>query len=77
MVGRRTARTGEPMAIVAILVAPTASYVGPRRRWRAAAASSSAASGVDLKALQAAIDKVSAEGQSAAPVFWLVSKQSD
>jgi hypothetical protein len=68
-VGRRTARTGEPMAIVAVLVAPTASYVGPRRRWRAAAASSSAASGVDLKALQAAIDKVSAEGQSAAPVF--------
>jgi hypothetical protein len=57
------------MAIVAVLVAPTASYVGPRRRWRAAAASSSAASGVDLKALQAAIDKVSAEGKSAAPAF--------
>jgi hypothetical protein len=49
------------MAIVAVLVAPTASSVGPRRRWPAAATSSSAASGVDLKALQAAIDKVSAE----------------
>lgn len=44
------------MAIVAVLVAPT---TAPRRCWRAAAASSSAASGVDLKALQAAIDKVS------------------
>ena len=44
---------------MAIVVAPTASSVGPRRRWLAAAASSSAASGVDLKALQAAIDKVS------------------
>ncbi|CAN6250341.1 unnamed protein product [Urochloa humidicola] len=44
------------MAIVAMLVAPSAA---PRRCWRAAAASSSAASGVDLKALQAAIDKTS------------------
>lgn len=60
-VGRITARAGEQMAIVAVLVAPTASSVGPRRRWPAAATSSSAASGVDLKALQAAIDKVSAE----------------
>ncbi|TKW06868.1 hypothetical protein SEVIR_7G268850v4 [Setaria viridis] len=46
------------MAIVAVLVAPT---TAPRRCWRAAAASSSAASGVDLKALQAAIDKKSSD----------------
>ncbi|KAL6651941.1 hypothetical protein ACP70R_010866 [Stipagrostis hirtigluma subsp. patula] len=46
------------MAIVAALVAPTASSAAPgRRRRRAAAASSSAAPGVDLKALQSAIDK--------------------
>ncbi|OEL22319.1 hypothetical protein BAE44_0016663 [Dichanthelium oligosanthes] len=44
------------MAIVAVLVAPT---TAPRRCWRAEAASSSAASGVDLKALQVAIDKKS------------------
>lgn len=53
------------MAIVAALVAPTANprnplklSAAPHRHWRAAAASSSAASGVDLKALQSAIDKV-------------------
>ncbi|KAF8651318.1 hypothetical protein HU200_063574 [Digitaria exilis] len=52
------------MAIVAVLVAasPTAgSSAAPRRCWRAATASSSAASGVDLKALQDAIDKKSSD----------------
>ena len=49
------------MAIVAALVAPTASPLGLaggqryRRNWRVAAA---AAAGVDLKALGSAIDKV-------------------
>uniref|UniRef100_A0ACD5UEV1 Uncharacterized protein n=1 Tax=Avena sativa TaxID=4498 RepID=A0ACD5UEV1_AVESA len=56
------------MAIVAALVAPTASTLGlsgrrqQRRYWRVAAASSSAAaSGVDLKALGSAIDKKDSE----------------
>ncbi|EAY95738.1 uncharacterized protein [Oryza sativa Japonica Group] len=59
------------MAIVAALVAPTANphnplrliAAAPHRQWRrvAAAASSSAAPGVDLKALQAAIDKKDSE----------------
>lgn len=56
------------MAIVAALVAPTASTLGlagrgqHRRHWRVAAASSSAAaSGVDLKALSSAIDKKDSE----------------
>jgi hypothetical protein len=46
------------MATVAALFVPTASSAVKQRRWRAAAASSSAASGVDLKALESAIDKV-------------------
>jgi hypothetical protein len=53
------------MAIVAALVSPTASPLGlagrrqHRRYWRVAKASSSAAAaGVDLKALESAIDKV-------------------
>lgn len=60
-VGRRRTARGEPsaMAIVYVLVAPIASSVVARRGCRAGAASSSAASGVDLKALQASIDKVS------------------
>uniref|UniRef100_A0A0E0DIY0 Uncharacterized protein n=1 Tax=Oryza meridionalis TaxID=40149 RepID=A0A0E0DIY0_9ORYZ len=58
------------MAIVAALVAPTANprnplrliAAAPHRQWRrVAAASSSAAPGVDLKALQAAIDKKDSE----------------
>uniref|UniRef100_A0ACD5V328 Uncharacterized protein n=1 Tax=Avena sativa TaxID=4498 RepID=A0ACD5V328_AVESA len=56
------------MAIVAALVAPTASTLGisgrrqQRRYWRVAAASSSAAaSAVDLKALGSAIDKKNSE----------------
>uniref|UniRef100_A0A0D9WA57 Uncharacterized protein n=1 Tax=Leersia perrieri TaxID=77586 RepID=A0A0D9WA57_9ORYZ len=57
------------MAIVAALVAPTANPRNPlrliaatsHRQWRVAAASSSAAPGVDLKALQAAIDKKDGE----------------
>uniref|UniRef100_A0A0E0GKP7 Uncharacterized protein n=1 Tax=Oryza nivara TaxID=4536 RepID=A0A0E0GKP7_ORYNI len=59
------------MAIVAALFAPTANprnplrliAAAPHRQWRrvAAAASSSAAPGVDLKALQAAIDKKDSE----------------
>uniref|UniRef100_A0ACD5UUB4 Uncharacterized protein n=1 Tax=Avena sativa TaxID=4498 RepID=A0ACD5UUB4_AVESA len=56
------------MAIVAALVAPTATTLGlsgrrqQRRYWRVAVASSSAAaSGVDLKALGSAIDKKDSE----------------
>ncbi|KAF0890821.1 hypothetical protein E2562_004302 [Oryza meyeriana var. granulata] len=56
------------MAVVAALVAPTANPLrliaaAPNRQWRASAAasSSSAAPGVDLKVLQAAIDKKDGE----------------
>ncbi|KAL5214409.1 hypothetical protein ABZP36_003561 [Zizania latifolia] len=53
------------MAIVAALVAPTASprlaAAPSHRQWRAAAASSPAAPGVDLNALQVAIDKKDSE----------------
>ncbi|KAM0842248.1 hypothetical protein ACQ4PT_058487 [Festuca glaucescens] len=55
------------MAIVAALVAPTANPLrlagGQRYRsnWRVAASSSAAASGVDLKALESAIDKKDSE----------------
>ncbi|KAK3143584.1 hypothetical protein QOZ80_4AG0302150 [Eleusine coracana subsp. coracana] len=49
------------MAIVAALFAPAANSAVQQHRWRAAAASSSAASGVDLKALESAIDKKSSD----------------